>query len=317
MNWLLTLAGFIVGGVVGLTGMGGGALMTPILVLFFGVPPLAAVSNDLVVSAITKPVGSFVHLRKGKVNMALVRWLCLGSVPFAFIGVLIARSLGPGEQVQTVIKYALGIALIIASASLIVRSYLRLLERSRRRQERILGLNNQTVELVPVKVRPIPTVAIGAVGGLFVGMTSVGSGSLIIIALIFLYPSLEATALVGTDLVQAVPLVISAAVAHILFGDFQWGITLPLLLGTIPGVYLGARYSAHAPGGIVRRVLSLVLLASALKLLDVPNAATVAVLFAVVVIGPPVWMWARKRAGMPALARTEAAERNKDSVHTD
>ena len=190
MNWLLTLAGFIVGGVVGLTGMGGGALMTPILVLFFGVPPLAAVSNDLVVSAVTKPVGSLVHLRRGSVNMSLVRWLCLGSVPFAFAGVLIARSLGPGEQVQTVIKYALGIALIIAAASLIVRSYLRLLERSRRRRERILGLNSGPVELAPVKVRPIPTVAIGAVGGLFVGMTSVGSGSLIIIALIFLYPTL-------------------------------------------------------------------------------------------------------------------------------
>ena len=116
---------------------------------------------------------------------------------------------------------------------------------------------------------------------------------------------------------QAVPLVVSAAVAHILFGDFQWGLTLPLLLGSIPGVYLGARYSAHAPGGIVRRVLSLVLLASALKLLNVPNVGTVAILIAVVVVGPPIWMWARRHAGMPALARTEAAERQKEPLQAE
>ena len=108
---LLALASFGIGIVVGLTGMGGGALMTPVLVLFFGIPPLTAVSSDLVASAVMKPVGSFVHLRRGTVNLELVKWLCLGSIPGAFSGVLIARALGHGQEVQEAIRTALGVAL--------------------------------------------------------------------------------------------------------------------------------------------------------------------------------------------------------------
>ena len=115
----IALAGFLVGIVVGLTGMGGGALMTPVLVLFFNVPPLAAVSSDLVAAAVMKPVGSAVHLRRGTVNLKLVGWLCVGSVPSAFCGVLIARALGTGEDVQNVIKVALAVALLVAAFGLI------------------------------------------------------------------------------------------------------------------------------------------------------------------------------------------------------
>ncbi|HEX2610461.1 MAG TPA: sulfite exporter TauE/SafE family protein, partial [Gemmatimonadales bacterium] len=109
---LLSLASFGVGIVVGLTGMGGGALMTPVLVLFFAVPPLTAVSSDLVASAVMKPVGSFVHLRRGTVHLGLVKWLCIGSIPGAFSGVIIARSLGRGQQVQDIIRFALAVALL-------------------------------------------------------------------------------------------------------------------------------------------------------------------------------------------------------------
>src|SRR5690348_14222184 len=130
---LLALASFGIGIIVGLTGMGGGALMTPVLVLLFGIPPLTAVSSDLVAAAVMKPVGSFVHLRRGTVNLGLVKWLCLGSVPSAFAGVLIARALGHGKDVQHVIQIALGVALLIAAAGLTVRAYLRLLERARAR----------------------------------------------------------------------------------------------------------------------------------------------------------------------------------------
>jgi uncharacterized protein len=297
---LLALASFGVAIVVGLTGMGGGALMTPVLVLLFGVPPLTAVSSDLVAAAVMKPVGSFVHLRRGTVNLSLVKWLCVGSVPSAFCGVLIARSLGDGEHVQAVIKSALGIALLIAAAGLSVRAYLRLLERARRRDGDAEPLPQGRPS---VKVRIAPTILVGVVGGVVVGMTSVGSGSLMIIALMALYPSLKASQLVGTDLLQAVPLVASAALGHIFFGEFQLALTLSLLVGSIPGVWIGAQLSSRAPGGLVRRVLAFVLLASALKLLDVSTPTTGLVLAAMLLVAPVVWMVIRRQLGFPALAR--------------
>ena len=296
---LLTIASFGIGIVVGLTGMGGGALMTPVLVLFFNVPPLTAVSSDLVASAVMKPVGSAVHLRRGTVHLGLVKWLCVGSIPGAFSGVLIARALGHGQEVQEVVKVALGVALLLAAIGLIVRAYLRLLEHARRRDGRAppLPQGRPTVEL---KVGP--TILLGAVGGIVVGLTSVGSGSLIIIALMALYPTLKASELVGTDLVQAVPLVASAAIGHLLFGDFKLDLTTSLLIGCIPGVWVGAHLSARAPGGLVRRALAFVLLASALKLFDVPNMETGIILLLVALLAPVLWMLVRRRHGFPALA---------------
>lgn len=299
---LLVVATFFIGIVVGLTGMGGGALMTPVLVLFFGIPPLTAVSSDLVASAVMKPVGSAVHLRRGTVHLPLVGWLCVGSVPMAFVGVLLARALGDGQEVQDVIQTALGVALLVAATGLTVRAYLRLVERARRRDGSADPLPQGRPEIV---VRVLPTVAVGAVGGVVVGMTSVGSGSLIIIALMALYPALKASSLVGTDLVQAVPLVVSAAIGHLLFGDFQLDLTTSLLLGSIPGVYVGARLSSRAPGGLVRRALAFVLLASALKLLGLPNVETGVVLAVVALVAPLLWMQVRRRKGFPALASRE------------
>jgi hypothetical protein len=300
IDWLLTAASFGIGIVVGLTGMGGGALMTPVLVLFFQIPPLTAVSSDLVASAVMKPVGSVVHLRRGTVHLGLVKWLCLGSIPGAFSGVLIARALGRGQEVQDVIRIALGVALLLAAAGLTVRAYLRLVEHARRRDGKAppLPQGRPTVNL-----RIWPTVILGVVGGIVVGMTSVGSGSLIIIALMALYPTLKASELVGTDLVQAVPLVASAAVGHLLFGDFHLDLTTSLLLGCIPGVWVGAHLSARAPGGLVRRALAFVLLASALKLLNVSTADTGIILLLVLLIAPLLWMVVRRRHGFPALAR--------------
>jgi uncharacterized membrane protein YfcA len=296
---LLALASFGIGIVVGLTGMGGGALMTPVLVLFFNIPPLTAVSSDLVASAVMKPVGSFVHLRRGTVHLGLVKWLCLGSVPGAFSGVLIARALGRGQAVQDVIRTALGVALLLAAAGLIVRAYIRLTERARRRDGRAdpLPQGRPTVNL-----QIAPTNLLGALGGIVVGLTSVGSGSLIIIALMALYPSLKASELVGTDLVQAVPLVASAALGHILFGDFHMDLTTSLLIGCIPGVWIGAHLSARAPGGLVRRALAFVLLASALKLLNFSNQQTGIALLLVLLIAPILWMLVRRKHGFPAIA---------------
>jgi uncharacterized membrane protein YfcA len=296
---LLAVAAFGIGIVVGLTGMGGGALMTPVLVIFFGVQPLAAVSSDLVAGAVMKPVGAGVHLRRGTVHLPLVAWLCVGSVPAAFCGVLVTRALGDGEAVQDAVRTALGIALLVAAAGLTLRAYTRLVQRARKRDGR---LGPDPVGPPSVRTRPIPTILVGAVGGLVVGMTSVGSGSLIIIALMALYPGLRASELVGTDLLQAVPLVVSAALGHLLFGDFRLEVTAALLLGSIPGVFLGAQLSSRAPGGLVRRALAFVLLASALKLLGLSTVATGAVLGIALVAAPPMWMLVRRSHGFPALA---------------
>ena len=296
---MLVVASLGIGVVVGLTGMGGGALMTPVLVLFFQVPPLTAVSSDLVASAVMKPVGSLVHLRRGTVHLGLVKWLCIGSIPGAFSGVLIARSLGHGQRVEDLIRTALGVALLLAAFGLIVRAYLRLLEHARRRDGRAAPLPQGRPSLT---VRRFPTVLIGVLGGIVVGMTSVGSGSLIIIALMALYPTLKASELVGTDLVQAVPLVASAALSHVLFGDFRMELTTSLLIGSIPGVWIGAHLSSRSPGGLVRRMLAFVLLASGLKLLGVSNTAAGVSLLLVLIFAPILWMMVRRRHGFPALA---------------
>jgi uncharacterized protein len=260
MDLMLALAGLGVGIVVGLTGMGGGALMTPILVLVFGIPPIAAVSSDLAASAVMKPFGGWVHARQGTVNWRLVAWLCVGSVPSAFAGVLMLRLVGDDETVQHTIKIALGVALLLAAAGLLLKAWVTRRQRGGGPPE-------------PITVRPLPTLLIGVIGGLIVGMTSVGSGSLIIVALLALYPGLRANDLVGTDLVQAVPLVISAALGHAFFGDLQLDLAGAVLLGSIPGVLIGSRISSRAPAGVVRSALVIVLLASALKLLDVPTSA--------------------------------------------
>ena len=297
MDLTLALAGLGVGIVVGLTGMGGGALMTPILVLFFGVPPVAAVSSDLAASAVMKPFGGWVHARRGTVNWRLVRWLCAGSVPAAFLGVLLLRLVGDDAAVQHAIKVALGVALLLAAGGLLLKAWA-----GRRRDGR--------GPAQPITVRPAPTLLLGAAGGLIVGLTSVGSGSLIIVALLALYPALRANDLVGTDLVQAVPLVAATALGHAFFGDLQLDIAAAVLAGSVPGVLIGARISSRAPGGIVRAALVVVLLASALKLLDVPNAAVGVVVTVAVLVAVTLGVVRRRTAGAPA------AEPEREPVRT-
>jgi hypothetical protein len=234
MDPILAFAGFGVGIVVGLTGMGGGALMTPILVLVFGVPPIAAVSSDLAASAVMKPFGGVVHARRRTVNWPMVAWLCAGSVPSAFLGVLLLRRLGDDDAVQQIIRISLGVALLLAAGGLLAKSW--------------IGRTTASGDAARVRVRPVPTV------------------------LLALYPTLRANDLVGTDLVQAVPLVTAAALGHAFFGDLHLDITGAVLVGSIPGVLLGARISSRAPAALVRAALVVVLVASALKLLDVPTA---------------------------------------------
>jgi uncharacterized membrane protein YfcA len=250
-----------------------------------------------------KPVGSAVYIKRKRVDWRLVKWLCLGSVPAAFCGVLVARSFG--KDLQDVVQIALGVALLLAVAGLVVRALLRMREHAGRRAGSRQMTGEPSKDLPRVVVRPIPTVILGAVGGLVVGMTSVGSGSLIIVVLLALYPKLRAGDLVGTDLVQAVPLVASAAFGHILFGDFQLNITGALLVGSIPGVFIGAQLSARAQGGFVRRALAIVLFASSLKLLHATYTQLIAGTAAAIFLGPLLWSALRVRFGLPALGRSE------------
>jgi uncharacterized protein len=285
IDWGIVVAGAIVGFIVGMTGMGGGALMTPILVIFFGITPTAAVSSDLVAAMVMKPIGGGVHIRRRTVRWPLVRWLCIGSIPMAFAGVYIVHSVGDAEQVENITKVFLGWTLMLASAAMILKAWIQ----GRRASEARIAGRDPRASLPAFAVRLLPTAAVGLVGGLLVGLTSVGSGSIIIIALMLLYPMLRGSELVGTDLVQAIPLVGAAALAHILVGDLQVALTSSILIGSIPAVWLGARLSARAPDGVIRPFLVFVLVASGLKLLGLPTNLLGIVMLLGALVGIAVW----------------------------
>jgi len=245
-----------------LTGMGGGALMTPILVLFFGVDPTSAIGSDLLASLAMKPVGAAVHQRAGTVRWELVRWIVPAAVPTAFAGAFLPQLLGDGAELQHRVKLAIGAALLLAVVGMIARV---IVSRRRSSQDNSIGLDE------PLRIRPVPTVLIGVIGGLIVGMTSVGSGSLIIVALMLCYPRLRASDLVGTDLVQAVPLVGAAALGHLVAGDVQVGLSGSLLIGAIPAIYVGAKLSTSIPGTLLKWILAVLLVGSGLQLWGIPT----------------------------------------------
>jgi uncharacterized membrane protein YfcA len=301
----IVVAGFLVGIVVGITGMGGGALMTPAL-LFLGVGSASTVvTADLTASAVYKSGGALVHWRQGSPNLRLAGWLMVGSVPMAFLGPHLIRWLAAPDQVETVLQLAIGFALLLASATFALRLYVQL-----RRVRR--GLHSQTEPVI----RPVPTIAIGALGGLLVGVTSVGSGSVIMISLVMLYPTLSAVKLVGTDLVQAVPLVLAAAVSNILAYGLDLGVTIPLIIGSVPGSILGAKLAPRLPSSLIRRGLVVVLTMSGLALLDKAGWAPLGAgedqihpeLIALVGLGllvavPLVWGLVRRTEGLPMFGR--------------
>lgn len=244
------LVGLIAGLAIGLTGMGGGVLLTPIMVLFLGVPPGVAVSNDLLISLAVKPIGAFTHSRAGTVRRDIVLRLAAGSVPAAFLGAVLVN-MWFGTSPDT-LKYLIGGTLLVAAVMMVVRLFTR---------------SKQSGDVSPV--RTAPTVVIGVVGGLLVGMTSVGSGSLMLVLLSILYPALASRTLVGTDIAQAIPLVASAALGHLLFGDIRFSIVLPVLLGAFPGVWLGSRWSVRMPDATLRPMLLVLVGASGLRLVGI------------------------------------------------
>ena len=249
-NPLLPLSGFAVGMLVGLTGVGGGSLMTPLLVLLFGFKPATAVGTDLLYAAITKSGGSWVHHRHDNIDWTITKRLALGSVPAAGLTLLLLAQLGiQGHGATGLISVVLGIALLLTAASLIFRQ--RLLDLAKRRstsadfpQHHVTGL----------------TVAVGAVVGVLVTISSVGAGALGVTALTFLYPQLATRRIVGSDIAHAVPLTLVAGLGHWWLGTVDVVLLASLLIGSLPGIALGAHFAARVPERRLRTLLASVLL---------------------------------------------------------
>lgn len=287
---LLTgVAALVVGTVVGMTGMGGGALMTPALI-FLGVNPTAAVANDLVAAAIYKSVGASVHYREGSPNLRLAMWLGVGSVPCAFAGAFIVSAVGGEGEQDSFVKVAIGYALLLAAGTYTLRLLVNLREVTR-------GTARHDTDPA---IRPVPTMLVGAVGGLLVGITSVGSGSVIMVTLLLLYPGLQAVALVGTDLVQAVPLVLAAAVSHVIVTGIDWDVLVPLLVGSIPGIWFGSKIANRVPQMFIRRGIVLLLFVTGLGLAGVHPVLALVIGAVSFVLGTIGWAMLRKRYGLPA-----------------
>ncbi len=270
MDPVVVLFGLGVGVLVGLTGIGGGSLMTPLLVLFAGVHPVVAIGTDLAYGAVTKTVGGWRLLRSGKVDLGVSGWLAVGSVPGSLTGVWLIGRLHDryGDRLDTVLLCGIAAALVVVSLSILGRAVF---------LPALAAREQETVRLTP-RVRVV-AVAMGLVLGLLVGMTSVGSGALVGLALIVVF-RLTPHRVVGTDVFHAAILLWSAGLAHWVSGNVDLGLMVTILVGSLPGIWLGTALLPHVPAAGLRPALGCVLLASALGVLskagaDVPAWAIV------------------------------------------
>lgn len=249
MDILYTLSGFAVGAIVGLTGVGGGSLMTPLLVLLFGIHPATAVGTDLLYAALTKAGGTVAHGKKGHIDWTITGRLAMGSIPAAAITLYVLSQLPKGSNaIGAVISNGLGFALLLTAIAILfgrkLREYAATHDDSPLRQ-RHLG-----------KI----TVTVGAILGVLVTISSVGAGALGVAALFFLYPKLSPIRIVGSDVAHAVPLTLVAGLGHWAMGGVDWALLGSLLLGSLPGIWLGTHVSAKVPEHILRRLLASMLI---------------------------------------------------------
>lgn len=248
MEWMYTAAGLGTGFIVGLTGVGGGALMTPLLVLFFGIAPAVAVGTDLLYAAITKLGGAWVHGRRGNVEWRVAGLLALGSLPASLSTIVLLKvfTFDP-QHFETLVTSALGSALILTALALLLR------ERLRRFAHRVSpGIKNDGNGKWP----DAASIATGAALGVLVTISSIGSGALGAVALVFLHPHLSTIRIVGTDLAHAVPLTAVAGLGHAYLGTVDMALLLSLLIGSLPGIYLGSHLGIRAPDHILRPLLA-------------------------------------------------------------
>lgn len=293
MDWKLSLSGLLIGGLVGLTGMGGGSLMTPLLVIVFGFSPSVAIGTDLAHGAIFKSAGAIRHRRLGTVHARLSGWMFLGSAPFSILGVWLATRFTAtyGDGAQSVMARLLACALILGALGLAAKSFVRYHEHSDapfllRRRDRIAA------------------VAIGCIGGLIVGLTSVGTGVFFGLSMLFLFP-LRSAKVVGTDIFHAAALLYVAGFGHFIAGNVDFGAVGWLLIGSIPGVLIASQFTLKLPDRALRVALATVLLLSGIKLADLPQENALLGVGAVIGLGALAYVLLAPRRQRRLLAQKQ------------
>lgn len=258
MDIAYTIAGFIVGFIVGLTGVGGGSLMTPILVLVFSIKPAVAVGTDLLYAAVTKSGGVFVHQHRGTIEWKIVGLLAMGSIPATILSVLLLKGLdNAGINYDKVITYTLSLALILTSLVILFKDPIQALSQNER---------FQAIRSMHRRLQSPMTIIAGALIGVLVTLSSVGAGALGAAILFFLYPRMRAITIIGTDLAHAVPITAIAGLGHVHIGTVDFLLLGSLLIGSLPGIYLGSHTGANLPEKIIRPILASMLLLIGLRM---------------------------------------------------
>jgi uncharacterized membrane protein YfcA len=258
MDLMYTLSGFLVGLIVGVTGVGGGSLMTPLLVLLFGISPATAVGTDLLYASLTKSVGGWVHGRHGTVAWRVVALLATGSLPAAACTVVVLRHLALDEQsLHHVVTSVLSVALLLTALALLFKEQIR----------KLAQRPDGTVHELHHRYLDAATILTGVLVGVLVTLSSVGAGVLGTVALLFLYPRMPTVRIVGTDIAHAVPLTAVAGLGHLALGTVDLTLLFSLLLGSLPGIYIGSHLSARLPELVLRRMLAVMLLIIGIRML--------------------------------------------------
>ena len=248
---MYTLSGFLVGLIVGVTGVGGGSLMTPLLVLLFGISPATAVGTDLLYASLTKTLGGWVHSRRGTVDWKVAGLLSLGSLPAAVITIVLLKYLALDEKtLRSLVTSVLSVALLLTASALLLKTQIK----------KIAQRKDGTVYELHHRHLPAATIITGIVVGTLVTISSVGAGVLGTVALLFLYPRMQAAKVGGTDIAHAVPLTAIAGMDHMALGTVDLVLLGSLLLGSLPGIYIGSHLSAKVPEAVLRPVLATMLL---------------------------------------------------------
>ena len=254
MDWIAILAGFAVGAIVGMTGVGGGSLMTPLLIGVFRLNPAVAIGTDLWFAALTKTGGAVAHARHGHVHWGITRLLLFGSLPAALATIALMHATGITRTWASALTFSLGIALLLTAVVVFYR-------------QAWLTVGLKLERWLPERHKPALTIASGALLGVLVTMSSIGAGALGATLILLLYPRLSAQRLVGTDIAHAVPLTLVAGIGHATLGHVEWGLLGALLIGSLPGIWLGAQLTRRMPEGVVRGLLCVSLVTAGVKVL--------------------------------------------------
>lgn len=254
MDWVAVLSGFGIGAIVGMTGVGGGSLMTPLLIGAFKLNPAVAIGTDLWFAALTKMSGSVAHARHGHVNWAITRRLLAGSIPASIATIALMHLTGVTKGWAQALTFSLGIALLLTAAVVAFK-----------KSWQALGLKLE--RWIPEARKPALTVASGLVLGVLVSLSSIGAGAIGATLILLIYPRMQARDIVGTDIAHAVPLTLVAGLGHASLGNVNWALLVSLLIGSLPGIWLGAQLTRRLPDGVVRSLLCISLLMAGWKVI--------------------------------------------------